>query len=343
MGFQYTTLELVGEGAYGYVLKAIDNGTKEIVAIKQLKSTIFAKEYEKGKKLEEVVTLEALKDHPNIIQLKQVIKQDNGLFYVFEYMPTNLLQMIDKKRLPCEMEIQSWMYQILRAMAYMHSKRYIHRDLKPENILANEGTLKLADFGLSKKMGLCLNNASTPAYKLGYCGKEGCTCGCTSTDMCTLWYRAPEILLYSPSYSTCIDMWSVGVIMAEMFRLRPLFRGASEGSQLHQISEVLGSPDYGENDWKEGCRLASACKFKFNNRAPLANLASRIPHASDLALDLIHSLIVWDPQKRLTALEALHHPFFKANPSLHQNNSTFQSTCKPTTIHHPIVHKQGII
>jgi len=203
MEFQYTVLQQVGEGTYGSVWKAIDNGTKEVVAIKQLKNKSIAKSYEKEGKLEEVVALEALKGHPNIVQLKEVVKCEDELFYVFEYMPSNLSKMIKNTIFPSEGEIKSWMYQILQATAYMHSKRYIHRDLKPENILANEGTLKLVDFGLSKEMGLCFNNFTTPTNKLGYCGKEDCTCGCNTANMCTLWYRAPEILLCFPSYSTC--------------------------------------------------------------------------------------------------------------------------------------------
>jgi len=100
------------------------------------------------------VALEALKNHPNIIQLKQVVKCDDELFYIFEYMPTNLLEMIIDRTPLSEVEFQSWMYQILQATAYMHNKRYIHRDLKPENILANEGTLKLADFWSIKEDGI---------------------------------------------------------------------------------------------------------------------------------------------------------------------------------------------
>jgi len=259
MDFQYIILQQVGQGAYGYVYKAINSGTKEVVAIKQLKNKFIAKSYENGTKLEEIVVLEALKDHPNIIQLKKVIKQDDDLFYVFEYMLANLLQMIRNIPIPSEMEIRSWMYQILKAVAYVHSKGYIHRDLKPENILANKGTLKLADFGLFKKMGLCLNNTNTHVYKLEYCGKESCACGCTTTYMYTRWYRAPEILLCSPSYSTSTDMWALGIIMAEMFRSQPIFLGASEENQLDQISVVLGAPDY--HTWKEGCMLVSNCNF----------------------------------------------------------------------------------
>lgn len=335
MNPQYTLLRIVGKGAYGCVWKAIHSGTKKVVAIKQLKNG----SYKNGAKLVEEDALKTLKGHPNIVQLNEVIKQDDDLYYVFEYMKENLLETIRKRTSPpSEVEIQSWMYQILKGVAYMHSKGYIHRDLKPENILVNEGTLKLGDFGLSKKMCHCSNNIKTHVYNLKYCGKEGCTCGCTTTYMCTRWYRAPEIMLRSPSYSTAIDMWSLGVIMAEMFKSLPIFPGVSEVDQLDQITAVLGAPNY--HSWPQGCMLATNCKFYFKNFFPLVNLAQLIPNASYEALNLIQSLMTWDPQKRLTALEALNHPFFKVKYRLNQNKSNFISKSEPLVVCHPIWYKK---
>jgi len=341
MDFQYTLVQKVSQGAYGCVWKAIENNSKEVVAIKQLKNKSIAKDYENGTNLAEVVALKALQDHPNIIQLKDVIKQDGELFYVFEYMTNNLLQMIkNRTSLPLEVEIQSWMYQILKAMAYMHSKGFIHRDLKPENILVNEGILKLADFGLSKKMCHCSNNMNTHVYNLDYCGKIGCTCGCTTSYMCTRWYRAPEIILRSPSYSTASDMWSLGVIMAEMFTSLPIFPGTSEENQLDQISSILGAPNY--LTWPQGCMLAFNCNFQFKKFWPLVNLAKLIPNASHEAIDLIQSLMVWNPQKRLMASQALRHPFFQVNFKSNQDKFNRISNYIPKTMHHdPFLHKQA--
>ncbi|KAG0563231.1 hypothetical protein KC19_8G014100 [Ceratodon purpureus] len=303
MDNQYTVLSQLGEGVFGYVWKAIHHSTKEIVAIKQLKYKLPTNVV----KLVEFEALNSLKGHPNIVELKGIIKNDNTLSYVFEYMEDNLLQAIRKQiQPPCEAKIKYWMYQILKATEYMHNKGYIHRDMKPENILINGNTLKLADFGMAKKMSL--HNSLTQTWAHLQYKKKDCPCGKFTEYVCTRWYRAPELLVHSPTYTSAIDMWSVGTIMAELFRSVPLFPGTSEQDQLYKICEVFGAPNH--YNWPEGMRLATSSCFQFPQFPPLTSLAPCIPYASPEALNLIQGLCTWDPNKRLTASQALQHPFF---------------------------------
>jgi serine/threonine protein kinase len=123
-------------------------------------------------------------------------------------------------------------------------------------------------------------------------------------------YRAPEVLLQSPSYSAAIDVWAIGAIMAELFTLRPLFPGASEVDEIYRICAVIGSPS--QQTWSDGMKLAGSLNFQFPQLSP-ASLAHLIPTASPDAINLISSMCVWDPSKRPTAAQALQHPFFQVH------------------------------
>ncbi|PQQ06260.1 cyclin-dependent kinase F-4 [Prunus yedoensis var. nudiflora] len=153
-----------------------------------------------------------------------------------------------------------WCHQILLGLDHMHKNGWCHRDLKPDNLLVKQGVVKIGDLGSAKKI------------QPGIPFKDYVT---------TRWYRAPEVLLGSCFYDSKVDMWAVGVILAEMFNLRPLLPGQNVEDQLFSICRVLGSPTM--KSWPEGQILAG---------------------------QLITSLLSWDPAKRPTAAEALKHPFF---------------------------------
>lgn len=147
---------------------------------------------------------------------------------MFEYLDQNVIQIMkERKKLFSEPTIRNILYQTLQGLAYMHKNNYFHRDLKPENLLCYHQTLKIADFGLAREID------SSPPF----------------TDyVSTRWYRAPEILLRSTNYSTPIDIFAVGAIMAELYTMRPLFPGSSEIDQIYKICQVLGTPSKAK--WK---------------------------------------------------------------------------------------------
>eukprot|EP00899_Mesostigma_viride_P025778 jgi/Mesvir1/6385/Mv12270-RA.1 len=283
---RYKVARQLGDGTYGSVWRATNRQTNEVVAIKKMKKKFYS--WEECMSLREVKSLRKM-NHPNIVKLKEVIRENDELFFVFEFMENNLYHYIkDRDSTFGEAKIRNWMYQLMQALVYMHKHGYFHRDLKPENLLVNRDlTVKLADFGLAREI------RSRPPY----------------TDyVSTRWYRAPEVLLRSPYYSAPIDIWAVGAIIAELYTLRPLFPGASEADEIYKICSVVGNPT--EASWPEGLKLASAINFRFPQFEP-TSLASLIPTASPEAISLMEAMMAWDPAKRPTAVQALQHPYFQ--------------------------------
>ncbi|KAK2107345.1 hypothetical protein P7K49_016859, partial [Saguinus oedipus] len=200
---RYTTMGQLGDGAYGSVLMAKNNESRELVAIKRMKRNFYS--WDECMNLREVKSLRKL-NHPNDIKLKEVIRENDHLYFIFEYMKENLYQLMkDRNNLFPESVIRNIIYQILQGLAFIHKHGFFHRDLKPENLLCMGPELvKIADFGLAREL------RSQPPY----------------TDyVSTRWYPAPEVLLRSSVYSSRIDVWAVGSIMAELYMLRPLFPG----------------------------------------------------------------------------------------------------------------------
>eukprot|EP00252_Welwitschia_mirabilis_P017871 TRINITY_DN397_c0_g1_i1.p1 TRINITY_DN397_c0_g1~~TRINITY_DN397_c0_g1_i1.p1 ORF type:complete len:425 (-),score=65.20 TRINITY_DN397_c0_g1_i1:316-1590(-) len=264
--------------------------------------------WEECMNLREVKSLRKM-NHPNIVKLKEVIREHNQLFFVFEFMECNLYQLMKGKDKPFpESKIRNWCYQLFKALAYMHQHGYFHRDLKPENLLVTRDVIKIADFGLAREV------SSEPPF----------------TDyVSTRWYRAPEVLLQSSVYNSAVDMWAMGAIMAELFTFSPLFPGSNELDEIHKICNVIGSPDH--QTWSDGLRLANSMKYQFP-QVICKELSTLIPTASPEAIDLMTSLCAWDPKKRPTAAEALQHPFFQScmyiPPSIRMKDSKPQLASK---------------
>ncbi|XP_036744605.2 serine/threonine-protein kinase MAK isoform X1 [Manis pentadactyla] len=293
---RYTTMRQLGDGTYGSVLMGKSNESGELVAIKRMKRKFYS--WDECMNLREVKSLKKL-NHANVIKLKEVIRENDHLYFIFEYMKENLYQLMkDRNKLFPESVIRNIMYQILQGLAFIHKHGFFHRDMKPENLLCMGPELvKIADFGLAREL------RSQPPY----------------TDyVSTRWYRAPEVLLRSSVYSSPIDMWAVGSIMAELYTLRPLFPGTSEVDEIFKICQVLGTPK--KSDWPEGYQLASSMNFRFPQCVPI-NLKTLIPNASNEAIQLMTEMLNWDPKKRPTASQALKHPYFQVGhvlgPSSH--------------------------
>lgn len=284
---RYKLIKEVGDGTFGSVWRAINKLSGDVVAVKKMKRKYYT--WEECMSLREVKSLRRL-NHPNIVKLKEAIRENDILYFIFEYMECNLYQLIkDRGKLFMETEIRNWCYQIFHGLSYMHQRGYFHRDLKPENLLVSKEIIKIADFGLARE--LC----SQPPY---------------TEYVSTRWYRAPEVLLQSSTYGAAVDMWAMGAIMAELFTLHPLFPGSNEADEIHKICSVIGSPNH--DTWAEGLQLANSMSYQFP-QAPGANLSELIPSASENAISLIKSLCSWDPAKRPNAAEVLQHPFFQAS------------------------------
>ncbi|XP_052209516.1 cyclin-dependent kinase F-4-like isoform X2 [Diospyros lotus] len=283
---RYRVINEVGDGTFGNVWRAINKQTGETVAIKKMKRKYYS--WEECINLREVKSLRRM-NHPNIVKLKEVIRENDTLFFVFEYMECNLYQLMKgRAKLFSEAEIRNWCFQVFQGLAYMHQRGFFHRDLKPENLLVSKDVIKIADFGLAREID------SQPPY---------------TEYVSTRWYRAPEVLLQSLIYNSAVDMWAMGAIMAELFTLRPLFPGSSEADEIYKICSVIGTPT--ESDWADGLKLASAIKYEFPQMNSV-HLSVLVPSASEDAINLITLLCSWDPLKRPTAIEALQHPFFQS-------------------------------
>ncbi|XP_054744971.1 probable serine/threonine-protein kinase fhkE isoform X2 [Anastrepha obliqua] len=284
---RYITLSQLGDGTYGTVVLAQRKDTGEKVAIKRMKRKYYS--WEEAMNLREVKSLKKL-SHPNIVKLKEVIRENDTLYFVFEYMKENLYQMIKDRdtHLP-EPTLKSILFQVLTGLAFMHRHGFFHRDLKPENLLCSGPELiKIADFGLAREI------RSRPPF----------------TDyVSTRWYRAPEVLLHATNYGSSIDLWAMGCIMAELYTFRPLFPGSSEVDQLFKVCSVLGTPE--KSDWPEGYRLAATIHFRYPEciKVPLNTIVTR---CSQAGLDLLEDMLHYDPDKRPTAQQSLKYAYFHA-------------------------------
>ena len=293
----YEMITRLGGGSFADVYKALEKSTGELVAIKVLKRKY--KKLDDCNELMECRSLQKLhndstKDKPgeeNIIKLKNIIfvKKTGTLNLIFEYMETDLLELMkscEPQKLK-EDQIRDIMHQTLLGLAFMHKYGFFHRDMKPENLLLTRNKLKIADFGLAREI------RSVPPY---------------TEYVSTRYYRAPECILKSTNYNSPIDIWALGCIMAEMYtHPQPLFCGANEKEVLFRICSVLGTPTH--DIWNDGIRQANIVGIKFPT-CPGNDLEKIIPEASPEAIDMMKSMIKWDPNKRATAKNLLNHPFF---------------------------------
>ncbi|GBM45561.1 Cyclin-dependent kinase 2 [Araneus ventricosus] len=284
----FEKIEKVGEGTYGVVYKAEDKSTKKLVALKKIRLKCET-EGVPSTALREISLLKEL-EHPNVVRLEDVVYSDQKLYLVFEYLDFDLKKQLDQLNsngLSLRVA-KSYLYQLLRGLAYCHSRKILHRDLKPQNLLVdNEGNIKLADFGLARAFSLPIK-----AY---------------THEIVTLWYRAPEILLGVKEYSTSVDIWSLGCIFAEMLTKRPLFPGDSEIDQLFRVFRTMGTPD--EDTWP-GCSSLMDYKPTFPKWLP-RDITATLPMLDLEGADLLLKMLIYPPIKRLSAKNALSHPFFK--------------------------------
>ncbi|KAK6942437.1 Protein kinase domain [Dillenia turbinata] len=287
---RYLKREVLGEGTYGVVYKAIDTKTGQTVAIKRIRIG-QQKEGVNFTALREIKLLKELKD-PNIIELIDAFPHKGNLHLVFEFMETDLEAVIrDRNIVLSPADIKSYIQMTLKGLAYCHKKWVLHRDMKPNNLLIGaDGQLKLADFGLARIFG-------SPDRKFTH-------------QVFARWYRAPELLFGTKQYGSGVDVWAAGCIFAELLLRRPFLQGSSDIDQLGKIFAALGTPK--PSQWPDMVFLPDYVEYQYVPAPPLRSL---FPMASDDALDLLSKMLTYDPRARISVQQALEHRYFTSVPA----------------------------
>lgn len=267
--------------------KGRNRNTGQLVALKEI--NLDSEEGTPSTAIREISLMKELK-HENIVTLYDVIHTENKLNLVFEFMDKDLKKYMDahgNKGSLDPVQIKSFTFQLLKGIKFCHDNNVLHRDLKPQNLLINsKGQLKLGDFGLARAFGIPVNTFSN--------------------EVVTLWYRAPDVLLGSRTYSTSIDVWSAGCILAEMYTGRALFPGSSNEDQLQRIFKIMGTPT--EQTWP-GVSSLPHYSTSFTMYPP-QDLRDLIPQIDLMALDLLLLLLQMRPESRISCRKALQHAWF---------------------------------
>lgn len=301
---RYKEISELGNGSFGIVTKCKDKETGELVAIKKMKQKF--KSFAECLELKEVKSLRKIQ-HENVVTLKEVFRENEYLHLVFELCKDSLLNVINEQSPLSEDRIADILTQLITGISHIHNQGFFHRDIKPENVMFSGDILKIVDFGLAREI------RSRPPYT-NYAG--------------TRWYRAPECLLRSDCYNSPVDMWSVGIIACELFIVKPPFQGNTETDQLLKIFSILGSPS--ESNWPDGVKSLQKLGMKLPSTSG-TGLSSLLPNAPKEAVNLISGLLQLDPKRRLTAKQALAHPFLS-------RASTLSNRALPKAIPTPLFH-----
>ena len=298
---KYEILGIVGEGAYGIVYKCRNKYTNEIVAIKKFKE--IHDDIVKKTMKRELKVLQKLK-HENIVEFKEAFKNKSKLYLVFEYVEKNLLEVLEQYPNGLDQKIiKILIFQLCKAVNYLHKNNIIHRDIKPENLLISKDfKLKVCDFGFARNFSCNsssynLNNNSENDLKL-------------TEYVATRWYRAPELLIDNGKYGPEVDYWAIGCLMGELIDGNPLFPGENELDQIHCIQKILGNFNKKLNDIFYQNPIFYG-KSLLNVSKPQTLEKRYLGKMSKIGIDFLKGLLEIDPNKRLKSEMLFNHPYFK--------------------------------
>ncbi|XP_052794894.1 cyclin-dependent kinase-like 5 isoform X15 [Mya arenaria] len=296
---KYEIVGVVGEGAYGVVLKCKHKESGELVAVKKFKDGEENDDVRRTT-LRELKMLRSLKQE-NIVELREAFRRKGKLYLVFEYVERNMLEVLEE--LPngvAPEKVRSYTYQLCKAIHWCHSNDIIHRDIKPENLLiSSSGLLKLCDFGFARTISGGVN-------------------GMYTDYVATRWYRSPELLLGAP-YGKAVDIWSIGCILGELADGQPLFPGESEIDQLYVIQKIVGQlPPDQMNMFYNNARFSG---LKFPSVSRPQTIEKRYQGIlSSVMIDFILQSLRLEPSERFTIEECLNHVSFQTERLLNRSS-----------------------
>jgi cell division cycle 2-like protein len=292
----FQTLNHIEEGSYGWVSRAKDITTNEVVALKKVKMD-YAQDGFPITALREISILQKAR-HVNIVALKEILSgpDPSECVLVLEFLEHDLKTLQEDMSEPfMASEVKTLLRQLVSAVDFLHTNFILHRDLKTSNILLNNrGELKLADFGMARY----IPPSHAPLTQL----------------VVTLWYRAPEFLLGTTTYATEVDMWSIGCIFGELVLKSPLLQGKNEVDQLSLIFTLCGLPN--EKTWPGFYRLPNAKSLKLprDNKTSPGFDRAKFPFLTAAGIELLSSLLDLNPDHRPSAAEVLQHGYFREQP-----------------------------
>ncbi|KAF7995511.1 hypothetical protein HCN44_006618 [Aphidius gifuensis] len=329
----YEKIIKIGQGTYGKVFKAKDKKDGKFVAIKKIMTENETEGFPITA-LREIQILKLLK-HDNVVNLIEVCYKPGSKkllknYLIMEFCEHDLAGLLSNKNVKFNLgEIKKIMQQMLNGLFFIHTSKVLHRDMKASNILITKnGTLKLADFGLSRAFSTATSSSNSNRYTNG---------------VVTLWYRPPELLLGEKNYGTSIDLWGVGCIMAEMWTRMPILQGKTEQEQLIIISKFCGSIT--TDVWPSVVDLELFNRIQLPRGQQRRVVEKLKPFVKDeYACDLIDKLLALDPNTRLDTDSALNHDFFWTDPMpcdlgnmmAQHTQSMFSSITPPGQRHHQV-------
>ena len=287
----YSAERVIGHGSFGVVFLAKVQETGEVVAIKKVLQ-------DKRFRNRELQMMRSVK-HANIVEMRHCFYSNGDkpdelyLNLVLEFLPDTAYRFSrmfarQKEYMPL-LYVKLFGYQLFRALAYLHNPKLnvCHRDVKPQNLLIDPttGVLKLCDFGSAKQL---LSGEQNVSY------------------ICSRYYRPPELIFGCTTYTTAVDVWSAGVVLAELLIGQPLFPGETTVDQMVEIIKILGTPSKPDIESMN----KNYSEFNFPSIKPLPWNRVFRAHTPPEAIELVAAILKYNPSQRLSMVEAMCHSFF---------------------------------